>query len=455
MGQRLLWLILLVSLVLRVSLVLSGGQDYWPDEGTGNPHAILSALIHHDFHEVFVRLDRPARPLFEMISLVPAAIEFGTRPDPRVYALMVAMCSVLNIWLMAPIARRLGAGDVESLLAAGCLALSSAFFYWARHAQPYDLGMTFALLALYVGLGAERRRRRLYLCGVLGGCSFLTYAGYWTTVAAVTLISATQQSRRWPEVSRDVALSALGLATVLGLAVGLNAALQGHFLERLISFSRTINQGTFEEGWSLPFEYLWHAEHLLLWVWMACVVSWLWEPRAIVASPPLRAGFIGLVVIYAALVTCSVILHKFVVYGRLARQLVPFFCLVTAHTFQRLRMSPHPSVRRWGAPVIVAMIVQAALNFREPLRQSFPNEFIARNQPDEAVTARYRSLMWINAAHMYPGPDPVDLPNHYVTLAAARHPLQFLPYQYEGYTPRQRQVLRSADIRMRLLGVLP
>ena len=31
------------------------------------------------------------------------------------------------------------------------------------------------------------------------------------------------------------------------------------------------------------------------------------------------------------------------------------------------------------------------------------------------------------------------------------HPLQFLPYQYEGFEPMERQVLRSNDIAMRLI----
>jgi hypothetical protein len=49
----------------------------------------------------------------------------------------------------------------------------------------------------------------------------------------------------------------------------------------------------------------------------------------------------------------------------------------------------------------------------------------------------------------------VTLPPHYVTLAAARHPLEFLSYQYEGHTPERRAVLRSADTRMQLIGVFP
>ena len=33
------------------------------------------------------------------------------------------------------------------------------------------------------------------------------------------------------------------------------------------------------------------------------------------------------------------------------------------------------------------------------------------------------------------------------------HPLQFLPYQYEGFEPMERQVLRGNDIAMRLIDI--
>jgi hypothetical protein len=43
----------------------------------------------------------------------------------------------------------------------------------------------------------------------------------------------------------------------------------------------------------------------------------------------------------------------------------------------------------------------------------------------------------------------VDVPPGYREIASERHPLEFLPYQYEGYSPQERRVLRTADIRMR------
>ena len=54
---------------------------------------------------------------------------------------------------------------------------------------------------------------------------------------------------------------------------------------------------------------------------------------------------------------------------------------------------------------------------------------------------------------IYPTPEAVHLPARYVVLKEARYPLQFWPYQYEGYTPAERRILRSTDIRMRLLAI--
>ena len=63
------------------------------------------------------------------------------------------------------------------------------------------------------------------------------------------------------------------------------------------------------------------------------------------------------------------------------------------------------------------------------------------------------AVLTLNAKHLYPGPEPVRLPPRYTVIKSTPHPLQFLPYQYEGYRPEQRAALRAADISMRLIIV--
>ena len=60
----------------------------------------------------------------------------------------------------------------------------------------------------------------------------------------------------------------------------------------------------------------------------------------------------------------------------------------------------------------------------------------------------------LNAQHLYnPRTPRPPLPSSIVEVMRFRHPQQFLPYQYEGLRPTERQVLRGSDISMRLIDI--
>jgi hypothetical protein len=162
-----------------------------------------------------------------------------------------------------------------------------------------------------------------------------------------------------------------------------------------------------------------------------------------------RAGLIGLICVYGALAVLSTGLGVFVVYGRLARQLVPFFCLVTAALLARISMR-RPSLAHVLIPAVAAVVVlQAAVNARQVFAQQFPPEFIANG---EQVAGRRgaSSAASLYTEYTYP-PVKLEVPADSVEAMSARHPLQFIPYQYEGFTPDQRRFLRSTDMRMRIV----
>lgn len=95
----------------------------------------------------------------------------------------------------------------------------------------------------------------------------------------------------------------------------------------------------------------------------------------------LAAWIVGAVVgVAGLLILGSNILEKTVVYGRLARQLVPFLCLATGLLATRL------------------------------------------------LNERTLRLLW-----------------------STPHPLEYLPYQYEGSSPAARRLVRGADLSMRLV----
>ncbi len=446
--RRALLAILLASLALRIVLVWSGGQLYWPDElRYVESRAIVKEIASGETAQALARLDSADHLLFKVIALIPAAIEHIAGADTRIPGIFFAIFSVLDIGLVALIARRLGASERESVVAAGMLALSSAFFYYSRHLLPYDVAMTWGLAAIYCGLSRGGLRSSL-ACGVLAACAFLTYAGYWTLGAAAILLHALDTDRVIDAVRRAIWSAFATLATI-GLVLVINAALGGHLLGHFLGFAATIDQGDYAEGWLLPFAYLWHAEHALLLVWLAAAGFWISRMRRALDIRRVKIALAGFVFVYASLALASTALHAFVVYGRLARQLVPFLCILAAAALEELWAESSPA-RRYVPAILALLVVQAAANFFVPLRQVFPSELLGQAIAFGENLIPGARTMYIR--HIWPAPEAVAMPAGYVVLRQASHPLQFLPYQYEGYDPATRNALRSMDIRMRVIA---
>jgi hypothetical protein len=439
----------LFALILRAWLVLGGGQFYWPDErGYIQAQRIVADVVSRNTGDIAANLDGADHPLFKIVAIMPASIEYATRrTDSRIGALFFATVSTATIWLVGAIAADLGAGGIEAVMAAMLAALSSALFYYARHLLPYDLSMVLALASLHVGLQRSVGTWRAVGAGVLAACAFLTYAGYWTLAGAALLLPLIGMSG-WRDRLRRGAASGAGLLGFLAAALAVSHLLNGHLAESFITFSGTIRQGLLSEGWSLPFAYLWHAEHAMLIVWIGASIWAVGQVIVRADTPRIRVGLAGLVFVYLVLIVFSVALHKFVVYGRLARQLVPFFCLLTAAILDRLRQSA--SFRERVAAVIVlgALAIQAGFNFVRPLTQTFPDDFQRQARREAGQTPGAR---WVNTRYIYPRPDPARVPDGFRVVRQAAHPLEYLPYQYEGYTPDDRAALRAADLQMRLI----
>lgn len=447
--RRAMLALLLASAALRIALVWSGGQFYWPDEHRYvEARSIVAEAIGGQYTQALARLDTAEHLFFKIIALVPAAIESRAGDDPRIPGLFFCIFPVVNIGLLFLVARRMGASERESVIAASFLALSNAFFYYSRHLLPYDVAMTFALAAMYFGVGRDGRIRSSVACGALAACAFLTYAGYWTMGAAAVLVHVIDAAAVREGVRRAAWAIMAGAAT-LGVVLAINAIAGGQLFAHFLAFAGTIDQGAFDEGWRLPFEYLWHAEHALLLAWIAAAAYWVARlPRAL-ESRRVKLALTGLLFIYACLAISSTALHVFVVYGRLARQLVPFFCLLLAAALETMAMG-HAPARRFVRPILVLLAAQAVVNFWMAWRVTFPWEFL--READAARLNEVPGARVVNTRHLWPVPEPFELPRGYVVLKEAPHPLQFLPYQYEGYDPAQRQALRTMDIRMLVIA---
>jgi len=471
-------LLLALASLLRLVLVVQGGQLYWPDERLytqvldifdlhrGSPFDIVKALVSTQDHLGFA-----------LISAIPAATQFwlGHALSRSGNGLMIlpgillSQASVLSIAVVYAIARRAGRDWIEAFIAAALMAAATTMFYYSRHLLPYDSSLLLALVALWCGLGT--RPRDSIACGAAASGAFITYNGYWLIAGVVLVLHVVREGRTTIRSALMRALfAAVGFVMVpvvimvVELATGAPLLFGG--MRRLAG---TVTDGYAPEGFTVPWAYLWHAEHGLLFVWIAAALfvvlgraDWNGPRRQTATTWVLAATFV-----YLGLGAASAVLHAFVVMGRQSRQVVPFLCLATAAAAMEL-----VERKRWSSWIVpacvAALVLQVGWNFRQPLLQRFPRDVISE------ITAKYGPVdfdntiqgpplthdhvesQWVlfNAQHLYhPRAPRPPLPASLIEVMRFRHPLEFLPYQYEGLEPMERQVLRGNDIAIRLVDI--
>lgn len=485
-SRRILALIMGVSAGLRVLIVLRGGQFFWPDELRYNLSLYLSSTLFRDgIGAALANISYSGQQLqhngFTFLSFPPLALQSllkvltGTPLAKSVWVpgLYFSLASVLCIGLIFAVARRAGASERESLYASFLLACSSCMFYLSRHLLPYDSSMAILLFAAWLVLREKDGDwRRSFLCGFVISLGYLTYNGFWTLAFLLLVL----ETFRRPVNVRGVltrgiaAASAFLLIPVILTVIGWLKDGSPYLV--WVATHKGVNQGDFREGWSLPWGYLWHAEHLLYVLWMAAAAYFLVGLRQ--EDPVTRRRGILWVVsvagIYAFLAICSTGVQAFVVYGRLVRQLVPGLCLVTALVAESLSRRS-PAMHRIVIAVGLAILVQAALNFAPVMKIRYPNDMQVRQDPDggplqylssvdttkpEDPPARspasvvHRFLLVNCQNTFYPPRASMEIP-HGKIVWEVPHPLSYVPYQYEGYDPAQRAILQSTDISIRLV----
>ncbi len=480
--RRLVAFILLVSLALRLALVLQGGQYYFGDEQRYDRGVQLYlALLAGDFTQAKLLAMLPEHMLFTWTAALLAAGQHAlaqftphgdwSNPVHATFtiwlgAALLSLCSTVNLFLTHRLARTLGASAEEAAWALLLLATANGAFYYARHLLPYDCALTAALLALVVGLGGASPRRA-FACGLLAAVAYGLYNGYWYLVPTVWLTHALAV-RGAPHAARRSLLCAAGAVTGLALPVVYGTLAGGsYYWEILRGFGASATQGDFREGWSLPWEYFWHAEGLAGALVLTAIVAALAVARR--SGAPLdrrvRLMLIALATAYGLLVLCSVGLRAFVVYARTVKPFLPLLCLLGGWALARL-LTSRPRAR-WA--VAAFFVIAGALHFWPHFGRLFPREVevsVLRHWGNPkhslalagaiytplALPVSRPDLVLVNAQGLYPAYRYLGYPPGR-TLLRVEHPASFLPFQYEGHSPRERAFLRRHDLSIRLIAL--
>ncbi len=373
--RAVLWL-LLVATVLRFALVMRGGQYFDWDEvryggsatwmfayvSTGNLRGALDMLLRSPDHPGF-RIVGLVLAFFHVVSAWTTGrpiTEMRYNTGEWLPAFLLSLSSVCAIGLTYALAIRAGASRRESLLAAFLMFASSSMLIYTQHFFPYDASMALLLLALWIGLHDAGYPWRSFCVGLLCGAAILTYEGYWLMAAVAGGIHVLRRPSSLPRAVARGILVAAGAALWPGLLVMAGRLTGRPFLEATQRFSRSAVNGDFSEGWSLPWEYLWQTEHALLFVYAFGVVT---LTMLLVRQKDAKHGATWLAAagaVYLGLIMGSNVLHRFVVYDRLARQMLPFICLAAAAGLARLKngrlLNGVPALALYGAITVIFVL---------------------------------------------------------------------------------------------------
>lgn len=453
---------LLVSLLLRWLLILRGGQYYIADEtryevSRDAARFVTQGQLGEALRQFTIS---PEHLAFKVVGIIPALVELVVGPSLVLPAIFFSFFSILNIYLIYLLSQRGRASANEPVyalfFAASCLSL----LYYSRHLFPYDMAMSFGLLALYLATIRPQNIKTSLACGGLSFLCFITYNGYWALAGFAMVVNMLPEERAVAGILKRAMWTSTGFIAPFILLLAVLLATGTNMISALRLFAASITQGTFEEGWSLPFVYLWHTEHLTI-----LVIGLLSAFAAIqfFRTKQRYAGVWigGIIFIYLCLFIPSVLLHSFVVYGRLTRQLLPFLILLSAHGLALFE--ERKQVSRSAIVILLAgVLIQAAWNFKASYQLSYPRQFSETLQAQfggfEFSTKRLaygaptlcqsHGYVIENTKYFLSAPETTPLVRGEL-LRDVPHPVNFLPYQYEGYTPQQRQEFRGRHLRMR------
>jgi len=473
--------LLILAGAYRVSLLGRGAVAFVDETLYFKAAMALRALAAGDLRAaVYDLVTNNARPGAALLALVPtslqtAAFAAGYPVTHPTSLLIPTACNVAVslavVWLLYRLCVLFTDGDTTvALMAAAVYAMLPSSNAYIRHLFPYDWALAVALCALWLTVSRPMTRRRALAIACLAGSVVVIYPGDYplAAVLGVALVAA----------CAPIALVAAGLAAPLLVTEALARWAGFSYFASARALSATITGGSFDEGWSFLPRYLLNVDGagglVLIAAALACAVVLATEAiRArrmrivhwILAAA--AAGWIGQALLAS-------VARKMVLYGRLIHPWIAMLAIALAVALHAIRT---PMAKRIiGLAAVGLSLVGFAVSAREYARVAYPRAVLHRFAIDAKSVPTERNLCEFLTTQVYDAPLPartdgpprrgdrlllinmcqgdpvsghaVSVPADATVLFDAPHFERYAAYQFEGYTPEQRDALAARDYRV-------
>ena len=290
---------------------------------------------------------------------------------------------------------------------------------------------------------------KCFLCGI----AFLCYEGYWLFGAVILTLAALSRWRTKKDMVTYTLMAFGGLLAAIAIT-GIVAKVFGHDLFRLLIEFSGSSSGEVGQAWRLVGEYFWDSEHFLSVFWAVAVLFAI--ALLLIGRAEARAAWslAGAALFYAGIVMYSDVTGRFALFARHCRPLAIFLCLIAAWFLAKLFKS---GVRGkvFCFFLLAGILAQAGWNMRIPITQEFPYEF--KKQAHSIILEDMRKnfgpyQIWSDG---YYEDEKAMESRPFRVLYQSPHPIQFLPYIFDGWNAELRSAFRSQDQPMRVVRLLP
>lgn len=163
--------VLITAFLLRLTIVLRGGQQFWPDEDRfeGARQAARHLLAGETLAALRVTFASPEHILFRILAIFPALLEVHFQAAPWLPGICFAAVSTAMLWSIGRLAIAAGGSDMEQCFVLMVGLSCASLFYYSRHFFPYDLSLLFFLSAGSLAVSPQSIILAILPCWSLGG----------------------------------------------------------------------------------------------------------------------------------------------------------------------------------------------------------------------------------------------------------------------------------------------